>query len=198
MQAMTPTREQITAGILAGGAGRRLGGIDKGWYVVGERPLIEHTIARVQPQAAHVVISANRSRRRYGALGWPVVGDADDSYRGPLAGIAQLLQAAPTPYLLVVPVDTPQLPGDLADRLAAAMAVNIDLCVARCGGRRQPLHALIRCERAAGLREALAAGVARVVDWQDGLRTRVVDWPDCQAFANINAPVDARQLAGLR
>ena len=189
---MKATREQITAGILAGGAGRRLGGVDKGWYVVDERPLVEHTIAQVQPQSAAVIISANRSLDRYRALGWLVVRDHDGSYRGPLAGIARLLQSASTPYVLIVPVDTPRLPMDLAARLAAAMDTDVDLCVARCGGRRQPLHALLRRELAAGLIQALADGVSRVTDWQDALRSRVVDWPECHDFANINAPADAR------
>ena len=195
---MKATREHITAGILAGGAGRRLGGVDKGWYVIDERPLVEHTISRVQPQTAAVIISANRSLDRYRTLGWPVVSDEDAAYRGPLAGIAQLLQAASTPYVLIVPVDTPQLPTDLAVRLAAAMDTDIDLRVARCAGRRQPLHALVRRELAGGLTQAVAEGVSRVTDWQDALRIRVVDWPECQAFANINAPADAQHLAPQR
>ncbi|MES1928731.1 molybdopterin-guanine dinucleotide biosynthesis protein A [Salinisphaera dokdonensis CL-ES53] len=195
---MKATREQITAGILAGGAGRRLGGVDKGWYVLDKRPLVEHTITRVQPQTAAVIISANRSLDRYRTLGWPVVSDEDATYRGPLAGIARLLQAASTPYVLIVPVDTPQLPANLAVHLAAALDTDIDLCVARCGGRRQPLHALVRRELAGGLTRAVAEGVSRVTDWQDALRIRVVDWPECDAFANINAPADARHLAPRR
>ncbi len=47
---MSIARERITAGILAGGAGRRLGGIDKGWYVLAGQPLICRTLMRIAPQ----------------------------------------------------------------------------------------------------------------------------------------------------
>lgn len=195
---MQITRDQITAGILAGGAGRRLGGVDKGWYRLDGGTLIERTIAQVQPQVAALAISANRSLARYRRLGWPVVADSNAGFRGPLAGIARLLRAVSTPYVLVVPVDTPDLPTDLARRLAAALDEKVDLAVARCGARRQPLHALMRPALGAQLEQALADGAARVTDWQDGLNTRYVDWPDCRAFANINTPIDAQRLAHSR
>lgn len=195
---MSVMREQITAGILAGGAARRLGGRDKGWYPLDGQALIEHTISRVAPQAVGVLISANRSLDRYRALGWPVVADTGSDYRGPLAGLVRLLECAPTEYLLVVPVDTPRLPLDLGARLGSVMRPDVDIVVAQANGRRQPLHALMRRDLAAGLAEALAAGVARVGEWQDSLRLQTVDWPDGDAFANINAPTDAQRLAKPR
>lgn len=195
---MQISRDQITAGILAGGAGRRMGGVDKGWYDVEGRALIEHTIARIRPQAATFAISANRSLARYLQLGGPVVCDTDDAYRGPLAGVARLLGIAQTPFVLTVPVDTPALPLDLANRLAAAMDADVDLVVARCEGRRQPLHALLRRGLCTPAERALAEGRLRMIDWQDGLSVRFVDWPDCRGFANINRPADALRASGQR
>ncbi|MES1948549.1 molybdopterin-guanine dinucleotide biosynthesis protein A [Salinisphaera sp. C84B14] len=191
-------RSQITAGVLAGGAGRRLGGIDKGWYVLEGRALVEHTLARLQPQTGSLLISANRSLARYRGLGCEVVRDRQPGHGGPLQGLASLLHAASTPYLLVVPVDTPALPDDLGQRLAAAMTPGIDLVCARAAGRRQPLHALMHRRVLAALEEALAAGTARVTDWQARLAVAEVDWPQAQAFANINAPGDARAWQDTR
>lgn len=192
---MKIAREQITAGILAGGEGRRLGGVDKGWYEIAGRPLIEHTLARVEPQCAQVVISANRSLARYRGLNRPVYEDDSDELRGPLAGIVSLLRAATTPYVLVVPVDTPAMPVDLAARLGAAMRAATELAVARCETRVQPLHALMRRDVLGTLETALFAGVRAVAEWQDGLDSVAVDWPDCAGFANINSEDDAHAVA---
>lgn len=191
-------RQNITAGILAGGQGSRLGGIDKGWYELDRRPLIEHTLDRVAPQCAQVLISANRSLARYRTLGWPVVADDGHAraYHGPLAGIACLLRTAETPWVLIVPVDTPLLPLDLVDRLAASMTSETSLAVARCEARIQPLHALMRRDVRADLDAVMADGVRAVNAWQARLERAVVDWPDCAAFGNLNRPGDACGLRG--
>lgn len=192
---MDIARDRITAGVLAGGRGRRLGGCDKGWYEVAGRPLIEHTLARVTPQCARVVISANRTLARYRALGHPVQVDDADDFSGPLAGIAAVLRAASTPYVLIVPVDTPGLPLDLGVRLARAMHATTELATARCQARIQPLHALMRRDVLADLESALYADVRAVQAWQERLDYIAVDWPDCAPFANINAEADARAVA---
>lgn len=183
--------EQITAGILAGGEGRRLGGVDKGWYTVGGRPLIEHTLDRVKPQVGRIVISANRSLPRYRSLGYTVHGDDTDDHRGPLAGIATVLKAAATPYVLITPVDTPLLPLDLVDRLAAAMRSDTDIAVARTPDKLHPLHALMRRSLLDNIQAALFSGVRRVTQWQQDTERVVVDWGDANAFANINSDEDA-------
>jgi molybdopterin-guanine dinucleotide biosynthesis protein A len=160
--------------------------------------LIEQTLARLEPQVGHLLISANRSLARYRTFGHEVVVDREPGYAGPLMGLASLLRAAPTPYLLVVPVDTPALPRDLGVRLAAAMTPDIDLVCARAGQRRQPLHALMHTRVLASLEVALAAGMARVTDWQGGLTVREVDWPEASTFANINAPRDVQAWSSTR
>lgn len=187
----------ITAGILAGGAGRRLDGIDKGWYPLAGRALIVHTLARVRPQAGQIAISANRSIARYRDLGYAVYADDRDGYCGPLAGMASLLQAATTPYVLIVPVDTPLLPLDLGSRLAAALSADVDMTVARTPGGLHPLHVLLRRSLLNDLQAALFAGVRRVTEWQEGTRRVVVDWASDEGFANINSDQDAAAFRAL-
>jgi len=185
----------LTAGILAGGAGRRLGGVDKGWYEIGGQPLIERTLARVTPQCSRVVISANRSLARYRALGYTVHVDDSDHAAGPLTGIATVLRAAVTPYVLTVPVDTPLLPADLVAWLSAAIRADTQLAVACGGDRIHALHALMRRDVLDDLEAALFAGTRAVRDWQAGLKQVRVDWPDSECFANINSVEDAEALA---
>lgn len=187
-------REQISAGILAGGQGRRLGGIDKGWYEIDGQSLIERTLERIRPQVGPIIVSANRSLARYRGLGYPVRADAGADSRGPLAGIAAVLRTAATPYVLIVPVDTPRLPLDLSRRLAAGLGQDNDIAIAQADGRVHVLHALMRRSLLTHLETAIVAGTRRVGGWQAGLRAISVDWDSAEPFANINSEDDVPTL----
>src|SRR6185503_5545242 len=86
------------------------------------RPLVDHALARLAPQVREVMISANRNAPAYAARVTRVLADASDDFPGPLAGILAGLHAAPTPWLAVVPCDSPCLPADLVARLAQGLA----------------------------------------------------------------------------
>ena len=72
---LPPVPSEITGIILAGGEGRRMGGIDKGLTLFRGRPLIEHVIERLQPQVCDIAISANRCLDDYGRYGFPLIRD---------------------------------------------------------------------------------------------------------------------------
>lgn len=67
--------DQVVGLILAGGAGRRMGGVDKGLVELAGRPLTQWVAEALRPQVAHLLISANRHREHYARLGWPVLVD---------------------------------------------------------------------------------------------------------------------------
>ena len=192
--ARSNTAPHVSAIVLAGGRATRLGGIDKGWYRVGDTPLISHTLARLAGQVDDVVISANRSLARYQALGHRAVADTFVDYAGPLAGIAAALPQVRHAYALIVPVDTPKLPLDLAERLCEAMNNTTDLVVASSPRGRQPLHCLVRGRVLDSLRLALANGERRVMRWQDSLSMTQVAWSSDTPFLNINRDIDADQV----
>ena len=102
---MPISREQITAVILAGGRGRRMGGDDKGLVELNGRPLIKHVLAVIAPQVSSVILNANRNLDRYAGFGYPVVRDDLLGFQGPLAGFAAAMAAATTPYLITMPCD---------------------------------------------------------------------------------------------
>lgn len=193
-----PRRDQITGVILAGGRGRRMGGIDKGLYPYSGRPLIEWTIAALAPQVGQLMINANRSQDAYRAYGLPLIADTIPDYPGPLAGIAAALTATQTPWLLVAPCDTPLLPPDLAERLAAALARDAaELALAHDGQRRQPLHALLPVTLATSLERFLVSGQRKVGDWYAGHRVAIADLSDqADGFVNINTPAMADRPKG--
>lgn len=181
----------ISAIILAGGAGRRMGGQDKGLLELAGQPLVRHVLARIQPQVDEILISANRNLDDYCALGHRVVTDASAGFQGPLAGVLAGLKAAQHAWVLSVPCDSPALPLDLVRQLAAPLlAGDAEIAVASAGGRHHP--AIMMCARrlADDLERYLAEGGRAVYTWQSRHCTAVVEFADTAAFANINQPED--------
>ena len=80
-------RSDVTGIVLAGGLGRRMGGVDKGLVELDGKPMVAHAIARLAPQVGAIVVNANRNVERYAALGHPVVPDDVGGFAGPLAGL---------------------------------------------------------------------------------------------------------------
>lgn len=185
----------ITVLILAGGQGRRMGGIDKGWTNFVGRPLIAHVLSRVQGQAGSVLINANRSLDAYRELGARVVEDREGGFQGPLMGIWSGLAAASTPWVVAVPCDTPALPEELVARLRNGIGEN-DIAVAHDGERAHPVVALIRRSLVDDLGEALAGGERKIDRWYARHAWCHVDFSDQPgAFANLNSPEDTAALA---
>ncbi|WP_018938797.1 MULTISPECIES: molybdenum cofactor guanylyltransferase MobA [unclassified Thioalkalivibrio] len=184
--------ETLIAVILAGGQGRRMGGCNKGWVEYHGRPLIEHAIERLQPQAAQLAISSNTDIDRYRALGFPCLCDRHPDYRGPLAGIAATFAAFPGQSLLCAPVDAPHCPRDLGERLQQAVdREHAPAAVAHDGERLQPLFALLRPTLAQALLDDLERGSLAAGRWFRDMGAIPVDFSDQpQAFANINTPDD--------
>ncbi|WP_129138542.1 molybdenum cofactor guanylyltransferase MobA [Modicisalibacter coralii] len=186
---------EITGVVLAGGQGRRLGGVDKGWYHFQGRPLIEHVVTRLETQVPRLMINANRSLEAYRALGFAVIEDRRPGFAGPLMGIWSALCAADTPWVVVVPCDTPCLPGDLVTRLHQGIGGKA-IAVAHDGTRAHPVIALIRRDLADDLAIALAAGERKVARWYARHPCRYVNFAEGPAaFANLNTPQDGAALA---
>ena len=181
--------EHITAIVLAGGQGSRLGGQNKGLVTYGDKPLVQHVLDAVAPQVSQVVISANRDLAHYKQFGYPVIADQHADYRGPLAGIAAALDAVTTDYVLIVPCDMPHLPRDLVVRLADTMRdEQTNLAIAHDGERAQYLVALMHRDVAASARAFVDADGRAVKDWL-ATHSPAVAWFADQhpAFRNINA-----------
>ena len=182
----------VTAAILAGGEGARVGGQDKGLLPLAGENLIARASNAMRAQAGTLLICANRHEQVYAAFG-AVVGDALPGYRGPLAGIAAALATCTTPWLLTVPVDCPGPPVELGSRLlASAITAGTSLAVAHDGDRAQPLFALYRRELAESCSDALVRDLP-VWRWQRDAGAAIADFSDCAAsFVNLNTPEEFR------
>lgn len=197
---MTLSPQHITGLILAGGQGRRMGGVDKGLQNFNGIPLALHTLMRLGPQVESVMVNANRNLAAYESFGASVWPDASSDFAGPLSGFLVGLERAETPYVLTVPCDTPRLPLDLAERLAAAMARdNADIAMAAAPEtnehgqteiRTQPVFCLLKLELSESLVQFTHAGGRKIDAWTAQHKTVIVpfDGPhdDPLAFTNVN------------
>ena len=200
--------QAITAVVLAGGRGSRMGGADKGLQTFRGQPLVHNALFRLQAQNSRVpstfLISANRNAWAYANLGAEVLPDSLPDFQGPLAGFLTALQHCETPYLLTVPCDCPLFPLDLVERLWTALQDSASpVAVAWApepdaqGGRVeriQPVFCLMGTEVRDSLEQYLRDGGRKIETWAAAVGAAVARFEDAQAFANANTREELQRL----
>jgi molybdopterin-guanine dinucleotide biosynthesis protein A len=187
----------ITGIVLAGGQGRRMGGVDKGLVPLDGQPLIAHVLARLAPQVGDVVINANQNVERYRAFGRRVVTDTIGGFAGPLAGLHAGLMEAATPFVVTAPCDSPFLPPDLVARLCAALVRDgAQLAVAKTFEQSHPVFALVQRDVLPHLASFLESGGRKIDAWYATLAVTEVPFDDeAAAFRNINTRAELEHSA---
>jgi molybdenum cofactor guanylyltransferase len=192
--------------LLAGGQGRRMGGVDKGLCRVAGETLLARAIGRLTPQVEATILNANGDPARFAEFGLRVVPDAVAGFAGPLAGVLAGLEwaAANRPdieWVASAPTDAPFLPVDLVARLLAAIErEGGELACAASGGRAHPVVGLWPVRLAGALRQAVVAADVRKVDRFTGAyRLALAEFPDrpIDPFFNVNTPEDLAQAERL-
>ena len=188
MSNFSSERAGITGVVLAGGMGRRMGGVDKGLQTLRGRPMAAWVVERLQPQVGPLIINANQNLDRYAEFGCPVVPDQIPDFAGPLAGLHAALSAARTPLVVTAPCDSPFLPEDLVFRLFSALtAAGAELAVARTFDQPHPVFCLCRREVLPHLTDFLESGGRKIDRWYATLSVVEVAFDDvADAFENIN------------
>lgn len=189
----------ISALILAGGEGNRMGGKDKGLVACEGRPFIDHVIGRIAPQVSHIAISANRNLEEYAARSPHIFTDARQwQGLGPLAALctsASDIQLAKADWLLVVPCDTLRLPENLVKTFQLA-AQRSPLCSAFYAQTGIQPHYSIMFLRPQLLPSSIAylnAGMRTIRGWLQQQRARPVEFADEADFVNYNSLQDMEQ-----
>jgi molybdopterin-guanine dinucleotide biosynthesis protein A len=194
--------EDVIGCILAGGLARRMGGGDKGLIRLGGRPILDHVVARLQPQVESLVLNANGDPARFAGAGLPVVADTIEGFAGPLAGVLAGLDWARTRapqarYVVTAATDTPFLPRDLVARLVEAVDdEGAELATVASGGRHHPVFGLWPVSLADDLERAMRDEGLRKVDIFTGrYRLAVAQFADApyDPFFNANAPADVAE-----
>jgi molybdopterin-guanine dinucleotide biosynthesis protein A len=176
----------VTGIVLAGGQGRRMGGVDKGLQPLHGKPMVAAVLARLAPQVSEILINANQNLETYAGFGYRVVPDAIGGFAGPLAGLHAGLSEAGHALVLTAPCDSPFLPLDLFDRLHRQLG-DKDLAVAKTGDQPHPVFALVRTSVKKNLEDFLSGGGRKIDAWYSSLKVVEVSFDDeADAFRNIN------------
>ena len=192
--------------ILAGGQATRMGGGDKGLLRLGDSTLLRHVIDRLEPQVGGLALNANGDAARFDALRLPVLGDSIDGFAGPLAGVLAGLDWAAVQgaeAIVTAAADTPFFPCDLVPQLLlAGEGMDHPLVLAatpdpRRGSARHPTFGLWPVALRDDLRDALAGGLRKVVQWTDRHGAREALFPDEDAFFNVNTPEDLARAEAM-
>jgi molybdopterin-guanine dinucleotide biosynthesis protein A len=192
-------RPEFCGLVLAGGQGRRMGGIDKAFVALGGKPLIAHVIERVQPQVDQLLISANGDASRFASFGARVLPD-DPAFGsvGPLSGLftaLKVLQSKPAParWIALFACDTPFFPSDLAVHLRdEAVRAHAHVAIPESAGRVHPTFALVRSDADISPASMENLGPRRAESWltrQAHVRV-VFDTEPLDPFFNLNTPED--------
>ena len=197
----------ITALILAGGRGSRMGGIDKGLQPFQGLPMAQHALRRLQAQGealGEIAINANRNLDTYASWGVPVWPDTIAGDLGPLAGFAAGLAHCRSPWMLTVPCDTPLFPLDLVQRMAqAAIEHHAEVVMAAAKEadgqvRAQPVFCLMRRDLQDSLHAFLSSGRRKIDAWTGQFTTVLAPFDqagdDPRAFDNLNTVAELKAL----
>lgn len=193
------TADIIPGVILAGGAGRRMGGVAKGLLALSGRPLLDHVIARFAPQVGALAINTGVALPGSGFAAIPRLPDPPGDRAGPLAGVLAAMDWAAglgVGRVATVPWDAPFLATDLVARLAGAPGAA--MAASRHDGalRLEPVFALWPIAARGALRDWLDKGHRRVADFAITLDATVIEF-DAAGFFNVNTPDDLARAAAL-
>jgi len=180
--------------VLAGGAGRRIGG-DKATVELAGRPLLLYPLAAVRAVLRDVAVVAKRDTALPPLDAAVAIWLEPDEPRHPLSGVLHALQRARGRPVLVVAGDLPLLAPSLVRRLARAGARGAPAVVPRAGGRLQPLCARYDAAALPALEGFDPA--QRLSDVVTALGPLVLDVDDETSFFNVNRPEDLLQASAL-
>ena len=178
--------------VLAGGRSTRWGS-EKAVARVGGAPMVAHVAAVLAQDCEGVAVNAPEAS---GAADWArargltVLPDAPGLPDGPLAGVlAGLVWAAAqgADGLVTAPCDTPELPPDLAARLAAELD-SAPAAFAVTADGSHPLCAAWSLALLPSLRAELERGHPSVRGWLQEVGAREAAFAHAAAFRNLNTP----------
>ena len=186
----------IPAVILVGGAGRRMGGVDKPLIPLGGRPLLRYVIDILAPQTKHIALATRADPEPYRHFGLPLLPDATAD-QGPQTGLRSAREWAKitvpdASHVALLAGDTPFIPSDLLARLGTARSPTPSCIFAASKGQIHystglwPLsaHALLEADESDNNDRSLR-GLAHHIGFE------TVEWTDeNDPFFNINSPDD--------
>jgi molybdopterin-guanine dinucleotide biosynthesis protein A len=188
-------RAQAIGVVLAGGAGRRMGG-SKAIVNLGGRPLIAYPLDAIREALGSVAVVA-KIDSELPSLAGAVIWVEPDSPRHPVTGIVHALELAEGRPVMIVAADMPFVTAELIRAIASRDPGPAPAVVAARGGVLQPL---LGCYQPAA-RELLVTLInhpeIRLTDAVTALGPRLHEVADHEALFNVNTPDDLLQAAAM-
>lgn len=186
----------VAGAILAGGEGRRMGGVNKALLEVGGQRIIDRLLAVFRSCFSEVLIAA-REASAFANLGVPVATDRFE-LRSSLTGIHAALIAARAERVFVSACDTPFLRRELVLALLGQCDPDADVVIPIWeDGRLEPLCAVYSKACLPHIEARLEAGSAQIIRFFAMVRVRHVPMaslreadPELKSFLNVNTPSD--------
>jgi len=189
----------ISGVILAGGAGKRFGGIIKSNLVVEGETIISRIISVINDIFEEKIIVTNNPEEFRGLDQCRIIGDYYQK-AGPLGGIHAALKSTSAEACFVFAGDMP-FPDKkiIEDQILKFSNSEYDVLIPRVGKLIEPLHAIYRKSLLEELEKFLYGNKSRAV--RDFLRDKNVGYLQIpenatsrKAFANINSPSDVSKF----
>lgn len=189
--------DEIVGVVLAGGLGRRMGGVAKPLLPLGDKTLLDHVLDRALPQCSQMILNANGDLGPFERFGLSVVADGLAGHPGPLAGVLAAMDwtathAPQASHVMSFAGDAPFLPRDLVAQLVASLDEGAEIARATSFGQRHPVFCLWPVKIRAELRDQLVNHDMRKIDlFTSSWPVAEVDFegiPD--PFFNVNTPAE--------
>ena len=189
----------ISGVILAGGASRRFGGIQKAKLLAGGTTIISRIISAIGELFPEIIIVTNTPGGFEDLQGCIVTRDHFLN-ACPLAGIHAAIRASSCSAVFVFAGDMPLIDRDIVKRQAEAFfESDYEILIPRRGDLTEPLHSVFRVSILHDLEKYLTEKHDRSVrDFIAGRHTGFFELEDTpatkRAFTNINSPSDFRKF----
>lgn len=181
--------------VLAGGAGRRIGG-SKAVVELNHRPLISYPLEAVWRALGDVTIVAKQDTELPSVPGATVWIEPSEP-RHPLTGILYALSLANGSPVMICAGDMPLVSAELIERIARADPGEAPAVVA---GVQAAMHPLLACYQPSALQPlSVAAGDphVRLREAVAALNPIVYEVEDPDCLFNVNSPDELLQAAGM-
>ena len=195
--------ENVTAIVLAGGKGKRLGQA-KATLKLGERTIIEEVVEQMEAIAAEVIVVTSPAQNNLPHnLNAQVYTDIQPG-RSALGGVYTGLVKSSNQYNLVVACDMPFLNLDLLKHMIS-LSAGVDIVTIKVGPNVEPLHAVYSKGCIEHIESMFAKDDLQVSHLLDAVVVRYIDEneldeydPHHLSFFNINNKTDLARAKKLK
>ncbi|HYX91968.1 MAG TPA: molybdenum cofactor guanylyltransferase [Myxococcaceae bacterium] len=186
-----------TLAILAGGRGRRLGGIAKGLLEYQGRTLVERLLDLAERFAGALLVTDDSAP--WSQLGVRVVPDVVKD-RGAPGGLHAALVHAPTPWVVLVACDMPFVRAEVLEHLLGSREGEVEWVCAERGGYLEPMPGVYAARMAPAIASALPGNpsLQALLRGSSGKALPLSELaaldPELRSWVSVNTPEDAERF----